>query len=68
MIVNYCLNYAYNKPRQEYSFAHIGGGDTPVFLMRKCHNIVVKVIVDKKWYNTYIGKFFYFICIKDKKM
>ena len=27
-MVDYCLNYAYNKPRQEYSFAHIGGGDT----------------------------------------
>lgn len=34
MIVDYYLKYAYNKPRQEYSFAHIGGGDTPVFIMR----------------------------------
>ena len=61
MIVDYYLNYAYNKPRQEYSFAHIGGGD-------KYYNIVVKTIVDKKWYNTYIGKFFFCIYIKDKKM
>ena len=30
--------------------------------------MVVKVIVDKKWYNTYIGKFFFCIYIKDKKM
>lgn len=66
MIVDYCLNYAYNKPRQEYSFAHIGGGDTLIFLEDKYCNI----IVDKKWYNgiIYIGKFFYLICIKDKKM
>lgn len=34
MIVDYYLNYAYDKPRQEYSFANIGGGDTPVFIMR----------------------------------
>ena len=34
MIVYYYLNYAYNESRQEYSFAHIGGGDTPVFIMR----------------------------------
>lgn len=49
MIVDYCLNYAYNKPGQEYSFAHIGGGDTLIFLEDKYCNI----IVDKKWYNIY---------------
>lgn len=49
MIDDYCLNYAYNKPRQEYSLAHIGGGDTLIFLEDKYCNI----IVDKKWYNIY---------------
>ena len=34
MRVDYCLNCIYNKTKQEYSFAHIGGGDTPVFIMR----------------------------------
>lgn len=33
MRVDYCLNRIYNKTKQEYSFAHIGGGDTPVFIM-----------------------------------